>query len=142
MDGSEHLEAHDGDVFLVGAGVWRVLAAEPFDDHRFAVVRRSDQKEVGHALFAGPVIECFEPGEGLDRPGVPDPTVSPDAPDPFLRRQTGHGLGPGLEMGEIRRRVVIDVHHCSTSSKGRAAAVSFVGGSISSGGTAGVFAVP
>lgn len=71
-------------MFLICGGVCRVLAVEPVDDHGLAVVGRSDQQEVGHALFAGPVTECFEPSEGLDGPGVADPAVRPDAPDRLL----------------------------------------------------------
>lgn len=85
-----HLHAHDRNVFAVCLRHGRVLPAEPFDNHRLAVVCRPDQQEVGHALFPRPAKGHPKALDGVDGLRIPDPPVRTDAVHPLHRRQPRH----------------------------------------------------
>jgi hypothetical protein len=62
----------------------RVATPESLHDHRLAVIGGSHEQEVRHAGALREGEQILEGGEGGLRPGVGDPAIGANAPDPIF----------------------------------------------------------
>src|SRR2546421_2474765 len=104
-----------------------MIPAEFLDNHGFAVVRRTDDQQVGHALSYRQAQEVFKDRQSLVRSGIANPTLGPKPSGPLRLTLIEHCTRRRVQMADNL------THHNSISSKGRARGAG--GGSVGSGTT-------
>ncbi|SUH12263.1 Uncharacterised protein [Rhodococcus erythropolis] len=97
-----HLHTQHRYLLAIGQADSRVRTPELLDDHRLAVVRRSDQKHVRHTLPIRPHQQRLKMLDHRPCTRIPDPPFSTNMPDALRGRKNRNRSDRTSQVGEVR----------------------------------------